>query len=82
MRILLSSPQRPFCVVGRLEKGGKKEKRAGDWGEEKKEVRVDRWEFSFCLLRLLYHFMEQCLTVFNYFFLVPLNITKLFITKN
>ena len=53
MRILLSSPQRPFCVVGRLEKGGKKEKRAGDWGEEKKEVRVDRWELSFCLVRLL-----------------------------
>ena len=53
MRILFSSPQRPFCAVGRLEKGEKKGKRAGDWGEEKKEVRVDRWELSFCLVRLL-----------------------------
>ena len=43
MRILLSSPQRPFCVVGSLERGGeKKGKRAGGLGEEKKEVRVDR----------------------------------------
>ena len=32
---------------------GKKGKRAGGWGEEKKEVRVDRWEFSFRLLRPL-----------------------------
>ena len=53
MRILLSFPQRPFCVVGRLERGEKKGKRAGGWGEEKKEVRVNRWEFSFRLLRLL-----------------------------
>ena len=54
MRILFSSPQRPFCVVGSLERGEKKKRKtSGGWGEEKKEVGMDRWEFLFRLLRLL-----------------------------
>ena len=38
MRILLSSPwpQRPFCVVGRLERGGEKKENARGVGEKKK----------------------------------------------
>ena len=36
MRILLSSPQRPFCVVGRLERGEKKRKTRGGLGRRKK----------------------------------------------
>ena len=42
MRILLSSPwpQRPFCVVGRLERGGGKKENARGVGEKKKRKRA------------------------------------------
>ena len=36
MRILLFSPQRPFCVVGSLERGGKKKRTSGGLGRRKK----------------------------------------------
>ena len=37
MRILLSSPQRPFLVVGSLERGGKKKRKTRGWfGRRKK----------------------------------------------